>query len=75
MLDKIMKLLSLDSLKGSRTKLTILLDVALYAITMLAPQYLSVDAWLKLQPILMGLGTFFGVEHFEKPAAPAPPTA
>ena len=65
-MDKLMKLLTLDPLKGSRTKLIIWVGVILYAASQLLPQYVSPALWDKIAPILALAGTYFGVEHFEK---------
>lgn len=68
-MDKLMKLLTLDSLKGSRTKFTIILDIILYAVSVLAPQFISPEMWGTLQPIFISVGAYFGIEHFEKKGA------
>lgn len=65
-MDKLIKFVTLDSLKGIRTKLTLIIDAALYAVTLLAPEFLSAETWAKAQPLFLTVGGFFGVEHFEK---------
>lgn len=65
-MDKILKFLTLDSLKGIRTKILIIADAILYVIALLAPEFLPVATWEKLQPLFVTLATFFGVEHFEQ---------
>lgn len=65
-MDKIIKLLTLDSLRGIRTKVTLIVDAILYVVALLAPEFLSVATWEKLQPLFITLAGLFGVEHFEK---------
>lgn len=65
-MDKFINLISLSALKGSRTKLTLVLDALLYAVALLAPEFMSVEKWAQLQPLFVLLASFFGIEHFEK---------
>ena len=64
-MDKIIKFLSFDSLKGIRTKLTLIADAILYGVSILFPEFVSPETWEKLQPIFATVAAFFAVEHFE----------
>ena len=59
------KLLTLEPLKGNRTKYTVIAGVLLYLVSQYAPQYISVEQFEQLKPILLSIGAYFGIEHFE----------
>ena len=65
-MENLLKFLTLDSLKGMRTKVTLIVDALLYVVALLAPEYLSVEQWNNLQPLFITIASIFGIEHFEK---------
>ena len=65
MFDKLFDLISLSPIKGGRTKITLAIDLILYGVSLFAPQFVSPEVWLKLQPFFALIGTYFGIEHFE----------
>jgi len=64
-MEKLLKFISLDSLRGVRTKLTLVADALLYSVALLAPEFLSVELWSKLQPLFIAIGGMFYIDHLD----------
>ena len=63
-MDKLLKLLSLDSLKGSRTKLSLIVAGVLGILVQFG--LISPDLQQTIIEIGIPFGLFFAVEHFDK---------
>lgn len=66
-MNRFISLLTLEPLKGLRSKLTILADVVLYALLKFG--VITQDQFNQFQPLIISILGYFLIEHFE----PKPP--
>ena len=68
-MDRLLKLVTLEPLKGLRSKLTILIDIVLYALVKFG--VITQEQFNQWQPLILSILGYFVLEHFE-PKPPQP---